>query len=164
MKLKDESNVPPSLDPYFMSGILAITFKVILVFIPVNSGKTLKSTHLLYAHDIKDSKYLQSNHWGSASLFQSQRSYIWNSLVAVVQNFQVIDLSKSVWKIREIMVVGFHRVGFSVLLCLMFHLWDLGKSTFIFVLLTSQSVQGSLETKFIPNCLDTIVEITRWKR
>jgi len=54
MKLKDESNVPPSLDPYFMSGILAITFKVILVFIPVNSGKTLKSTHLLYAHDIKD--------------------------------------------------------------------------------------------------------------
>lgn len=54
MKPKDESNVLPSPDLYFISRILSIKFKIILVLTPVNSGKTLKSTHLLYAHDIKD--------------------------------------------------------------------------------------------------------------
>lgn len=55
MKPKYERNVFPSPDLYFtISRILAIKFKVILVLNLVNSGKTLKSTHLLYAYDIKD--------------------------------------------------------------------------------------------------------------
>lgn len=40
----DERSAFPSLDLYFMLGILAVIFQIILVFIPAASGKMLKFT------------------------------------------------------------------------------------------------------------------------